>query len=579
MCKKHMWDAASFENHVKGRTHMMMKDGVEESYRLRANMIRQEAKIEEQLKTIELERLKRMGKGSKGNPRREYCTMCDLHFFGNLSSHRKTDGHLQLKKFLHPRCGECAQEFSNRIDYDTHLLMPEHMKKAFVTRANKPERRKNALVVYTAEDELKDLKEEKEVRKKAAAAKKVAAAAAAAAAGAGEGGDEKEGGTKVEGGASAAAATNADGTPADEPMDEEDDDDDDDEKAAVDGDGGDAPNKSSEGAGGDDDETGADANAEDADKTTASGAADASMAEAEDVILDYSDGDDVPCEVEGKIPKYNCHRQIGFSMLHKLDCFECHLCGRFFDTERTAEIHSRTMTHHRNFVKFLNDKSNDTKIAEKRAAAAQEENDRKRRKLEAAAAVAAAVVPAAATTPAASADSQQVTVKTEPNAVTVKVEPTDAAAAESATSSAEPKAKSAGEETYDPSEATADDDLDDTKADHDDDDDAMDADSAAAEVNAAIKEETLSQTADPVDMDTQPGEPLAATASTPTSVIVQTPRPESTDGIATATTSSPAAPPAVATTTTTTQATPAATTPTRSTPQRRGRGRGARGGR
>lgn len=32
----------------------MMKDGVEESYRLRANMLRQEAKIAEQLKSIEI---------------------------------------------------------------------------------------------------------------------------------------------------------------------------------------------------------------------------------------------------------------------------------------------------------------------------------------------------------------------------------------------------------------------------------------------------------------------------------------------------------------------------------------------
>lgn len=325
-----MWDASSFENHVKGRTHLMMKDGVEESYRLRANMIRQEAKIEEQLKAIEVERLKRMGKSAKGNNRREYCTMCDLHFFGHLSSHRKTDGHLQLKKFLHPRCGECAQEFANRIDYDTHLLMPEHMKKAFITRANKPERTKNDLIIYTEEDELKDLKEEKEEKKPV---------------------EKKDETTDVE------MKENEEGGAVGEDV-----------VATENG-------IKTEGE---------DVEIADADAVKEQEKAPEPAPEPEDVILDFADGDEVPIEVETKIPKYNCNRKIGYSLLSKLDCFRCYLCGRFFDTEKTAEIHSRTVTHHRNFVKFLNEKANDAKIAQKRAAAALEESERKKRKLEAA---------------------------------------------------------------------------------------------------------------------------------------------------------------------------------------------------
>jgi len=129
LCKKDMWDSTSFENHIKGRTHMMMREGIEESYRLKANMIRQEAKIAEQLKMIELDRLKRMGKSKAGGPR-EYCTMCDLNFHGHLSAHRKSEGHLALKQFLHPKCTECNKEFPTRIEYDTHLLLPEHSKKA-----------------------------------------------------------------------------------------------------------------------------------------------------------------------------------------------------------------------------------------------------------------------------------------------------------------------------------------------------------------------------------------------------------------------------------------------------------------
>lgn len=325
MCKKHMWDATSFENHVKGRTHLMMREGVEESYRLKANMIRQEGKIEEQLKTIELERLKRMGKAGKGNFRREYCTMCDLSFHGHLTAHRKTDGHLNLKKFLHPKCLDCNQEFPNRIDFDGHILSPEHMKRAFVTKSNKPEKRKNQLTIYTEEDESKDLKEEKEEKKK----------------------EKKPAG-------------------AEESMETDEN--------AVEGEGAEVKKENGEGEEGDEKE----ATTEDAKEGEEEGEKAAEpAAEADDIILDYEDGDEIPTEVDGRIPKYNCNRQVGSSLIHKLDCYECYVCGRFFDTEKTSEIHTRTVTHHRNFVKFLNEKANDTKIAQKRAAAALEEIERK----------------------------------------------------------------------------------------------------------------------------------------------------------------------------------------------------------
>lgn len=321
MCKKHMWDAVSFENHVKGRTHMMMRDGVEESYRLRANMIRQEAKIDEQLKTIELERRSRMGKGGKGN-RREYCTMCDLHFFGHLSTHRKSDGHLQLKKFLHPRCGDCSQEFPNRIDFDNHMLTPDHMKKAHANKSNKPERRKNALVIYTEEDELKDLREDKPVTKKET--------------------DEAEEAMETDETAVEKNGQNGEAKEGEEKEEKED-------------------------------------------ATEEGKAAEEKPAEAvepEDVILDVGDEEEVPIEIENRVPKYNCNRKIGPSSIHHVDCFECYICNRFFDTERTVEVHTRTVTHHRNFVKFLNERSNDTKIAQRRAQAALEEIERKKKKLE-----------------------------------------------------------------------------------------------------------------------------------------------------------------------------------------------------
>lgn len=387
-----MWDATSFENHVKGRTHLMMRDGVEESYRLRANMIRQEAKIEEQLKSIELERLKRMGKAGKGN-RREYCTMCDLHFYGHLSGHRKTDGHLQLKKFLHPKCVECGQEFATRIDYDNHLLTPSHMKKAHATKANRPEKRKNALHISTEEEEMKDLKEEKEEKK--VIAKKDGEEAMETDEASGEkvteNGEKLDGETEKEGNDIGNDAEKVEGEKAVEPT-----------------------------------------------------------PEPEDVILDYKEGDEIPVEIDTKIPKYNCNRQLGNSLVHKLDCFECHLCGKFFDTEKTAEIHSRTVTHHRNFVKFLNEKANDTKIAQKRAAAALEETERKKRKLEA------------------------------------------------ALNGEKVEEKKDGDETYDPSDVTGDDEK---IKDGDETMESQDGDEQFEDANASVKEEIKEE---PIDIKPEP---------------------------------------------------------------------------
>uniref|UniRef100_A0A1L8DDM1 Putative zinc finger protein on ecdysone puffs n=1 Tax=Nyssomyia neivai TaxID=330878 RepID=A0A1L8DDM1_9DIPT len=304
MCKKHMWDCLSFENHIKGRSHAMMKEGVEESYRLRATMIRQEAKIDEQLKSIEIDRLKRIGKNVKAsNVRREYCTMCDLHFYGHLSSHRKSEGHLTLKKFLHPKCNDCSMEFPTRIEYDAHLLAPSHMIKAS-KRTHRTEKRKNQLVIHGEGDEIKDVREKEEKH---------------------EEGAEKTG----------------EGEEAAEPKEGEE---------------------------------------------ATEGQADVKVEiekEADNVILDYVEGvTELPSEIDNRIPKYNCHRQLGKSLIGKVDCYECRICSRFFDTDGTAEIHTRTLSHHRQFIRFLNEKCNEVKIAEKRAAATLENERKKRARIE-----------------------------------------------------------------------------------------------------------------------------------------------------------------------------------------------------
>lgn len=330
LCKKHMWDANSFENHIKGRTHLMMREGIEESYRLKANMIRQEAKIAEQLKSIELDRLKRMGKSKQRQL--DYCTMCDLNFHGHISAHRKSEGHLQLKNFLHPKCTGCNKEFATRIDYDSHLLAADHLIKAAEKNTKVGERKRQTLPILTEEEELKDVRPPTKKKKKVAAKKTEGAEV------------KKEGEEEAEG-----------------------------EEAE-----GDEAVKKEEG------EEGADETKEgDELNETQEGEEEVALpVDPEDCIVDYAEGDEIPTEVDARLPKYNWTRPVGTALITKLECFECSLCGKYFDTEKTVEVHSRTVTHHRNFLKFINEKASDTKIAQKRAAAAIEESERKKRKIE-----------------------------------------------------------------------------------------------------------------------------------------------------------------------------------------------------
>ncbi|KAH8286336.1 hypothetical protein KR054_007214, partial [Drosophila jambulina] len=331
LCKKHMWDANSFENHIKGRTHLMMREGIEESYRLKANMIRQEAKIAEQLKSIEFDRLKRMGKSKQRQL--DYCTMCDLNFHGHISTHRKSEGHLQLKKFLHPKCIECNKEFATRIDYDTHLLSAEHLKKAAESNTKVGERKRQTLPISTEEEETRDLRLPQKRKKKPVKKE-------------GEAGADAEAGAKKE----AADGEAAEGEEAE----------------------GDETKEGEE-------------NADETKEGEEDGQEEEEVAlpvDPEDCILDFTDGDEIPSEVDTRLPKYNWQRAVGPGLVSKLECYECSVCSKFFDTEVTAEIHTRTATHHRNFLKFINEKSSDTKIAQKRAAAAIEENERKKRKIE-----------------------------------------------------------------------------------------------------------------------------------------------------------------------------------------------------
>ncbi|XP_063986364.1 zinc finger protein on ecdysone puffs [Diachasmimorpha longicaudata] len=161
VCNKHMWDGFSFENHLRGRAHQIMMDKHDESYKLKVDLMRHELRIAEEQREMSLNNSKRRGKRVAVDLNvREYCTMCDLNFFGTLSSHRKSDKHQQLKTFLHPRCGPCVKEFHSRIEYDEHCLTPSHM----VAVATEEKKKSTKIKLPKGESEVRTVEdEEKEV--------------------------------------------------------------------------------------------------------------------------------------------------------------------------------------------------------------------------------------------------------------------------------------------------------------------------------------------------------------------------------------------------------------------------------
>ncbi|XP_035791084.1 zinc finger protein on ecdysone puffs-like isoform X3 [Anopheles albimanus] len=374
MCDKHMYDATSFENHITGRTHRVMKESIEESYRMRATLLRQEARIAEQLKTIEIDRLKRMGKAKNYYKVREYCPMCELFFYGHIIAHRRSEKHLDLKKFLHPKCDDCELEFHNRTEYDDHLLSVVHMKNC----KSKPsrldiERKAKQLTISTMSDELLDIREETAPKKRKdkdfsgkEAPKKI--------------GDDGKASTGGKPSSSSATSTEQDaptsggaGENGELAKDANDDGDDHDNEHNIHEDSVDGVSKPSEGAATTDDcKLLAD---EDIPEDEAG-----KEEESEDCILDYKPGDEIAPEIDNKLPRYRKNRALGISLIGKLECVECCICHKYFDSEATGEVHARTHSHYRAFIRFLNEKAMEVRIAQKRAAVALEEAEAAKKK-------------------------------------------------------------------------------------------------------------------------------------------------------------------------------------------------------
>ncbi|KAH1004343.1 zinc finger protein on ecdysone puffs [Dendroctonus ponderosae] len=131
VCNKQMWDGESMSKHVRGRAHHEMLKALEESIHICVNILRENLRLQEERKLIEFNRQSRQRKfNQRREPPLSHCAMCDLKFMGKIISHRRTDGHQRLKRYLHPNCRTCDKEYPSRIEWIEHCLTPEHLRRS-----------------------------------------------------------------------------------------------------------------------------------------------------------------------------------------------------------------------------------------------------------------------------------------------------------------------------------------------------------------------------------------------------------------------------------------------------------------
>ncbi|XP_063910154.1 zinc finger protein on ecdysone puffs-like isoform X1 [Zophobas morio] len=163
VCSKDMWDGESFEKHIRGRAHKQMLTSLEESFHITVNILRENMRLAEEKKVIELNRMRRLSKNKFNRKFQEpesHCNMCDLKFLGKIITHRKTEGHQRLKRFLHPNCDICGKEFPSRMDWVDHRLTPEHLRQLNETLEGKVGEEDGEIIEEDLEMDLEPVLEE-----------------------------------------------------------------------------------------------------------------------------------------------------------------------------------------------------------------------------------------------------------------------------------------------------------------------------------------------------------------------------------------------------------------------------------
>ncbi|XP_066148355.1 zinc finger protein on ecdysone puffs-like isoform X2 [Euwallacea fornicatus] len=153
VCTKQMWDGESMSKHVRGRAHREMLKALEESIHICVNILRENLRLQEERKLIEFNRQNRLRKfGQRRDPQLSHCAMCDLKFMGKIISHRRTEGHQRLKRYLHPNCRICDKEYPSRIEWVEHCLTPEHLRRSSESTEKREDGKHGDEIVESVDD-------------------------------------------------------------------------------------------------------------------------------------------------------------------------------------------------------------------------------------------------------------------------------------------------------------------------------------------------------------------------------------------------------------------------------------------
>ncbi|CAH0546111.1 unnamed protein product [Brassicogethes aeneus] len=160
VCNKEMWDGESMQKHIRGRAHKQMLNSLEESIHCTVKILRENMRLQEEKKVIEVNRMHRLKKFSRYQEVESHCNMCDLKFLGKILAHRKTEGHQRLKRYLHPNCNMCEKEFPSRMEWVEHRLTPEHLRTMSTAIEKKTGGKDGEIIIKEEELDIEPLLEE-----------------------------------------------------------------------------------------------------------------------------------------------------------------------------------------------------------------------------------------------------------------------------------------------------------------------------------------------------------------------------------------------------------------------------------
>jgi len=126
VCDTVAWNGESFSNHVNGRFHAKLLQMLKEQDQQMVEVLRRRVKRDEVAKRAQLDKVYK--KNSAAKHPTVSCNMCECEeVVGPINFHRKSDYHQALRRFLHPKCAVCNEEFHDRQEWDVHRFAEKHI--------------------------------------------------------------------------------------------------------------------------------------------------------------------------------------------------------------------------------------------------------------------------------------------------------------------------------------------------------------------------------------------------------------------------------------------------------------------